>query len=390
MIIGIDGSNLRGGGTVTHLIEILNHAHPLELGVDRVDVWSGTRTLACLPERTWLIKKYDGMLDKRLPFRVYWQRTVLPRLAGRLKYDVLFAPGGTCTGIFRPIVTMSQNMLPFQTREFLRYGLRWNAIRMALLRIAQSQSFRLADGIIFLSTYARDSVLDITGSVGGRIAVIPHGVPQAFRCPTRPQQPVQNYNNSRPFRFLYVSTVDQYKHQWHVAKAVGELHKSGLPVRLDLIGGAYSVSRKRLLRVLSQIDAASDFITYHDYVAYQDLPQWYARADVFVFASTCENQPIALLEAMAAGLPIASSAIPPMPEIAGPYAVLFDPLNPENIAAQLKRLLMDVELRTKCANDVYLRATRFSWEDASRETFEFLCEIGRARTPAVNYGEGVR
>ena len=95
-----------------------------------------------------------------------------------------------------------------------------------------------------------------------------------------------------------------YKHQWHVAEAVANLRRAGVPVVLeDLLGPAYPAALRRLQKALKRVDPHGDCITYHGPKSYSGLHTWYHQADAFVFASSCENMPNILLEAMAAGLP---------------------------------------------------------------------------------------
>ena len=45
MILGIDASNIRAGGGVTHLVNLLQDAEPLDKGFTKVIIWAGTSTL---------------------------------------------------------------------------------------------------------------------------------------------------------------------------------------------------------------------------------------------------------------------------------------------------------------------------------------------------------
>src|SRR5205085_11310787 len=119
--LGVDASNLGDGGGITHLRELLGAAQPHEHGITRVTVWAGSETLRQLPEQPWLERAHEPLLDQALPARVWWQKARLPQLAQRT-CDLLFAPGGTCSGVFRPVVTMSRNLLPFEFGELRRYG----------------------------------------------------------------------------------------------------------------------------------------------------------------------------------------------------------------------------------------------------------------------------
>src|SRR3990172_6752011 len=150
MRIGIDASNIRAGGGVTHLVELLRAAKPQEHGFDEIIVWSGSATLNCLEDRPWLKKKHDPMLDENLIKRFYWQRFRLDRLIQKELCDILFVPGGTYTGTFRPFATFSQNLLPFEWLEARRYGVSWMLLKMLLLYRAQRRTFVRASGVIYL------------------------------------------------------------------------------------------------------------------------------------------------------------------------------------------------------------------------------------------------
>lgn len=376
MRLGIDASNIRGGGGITHLGRLLHSAHPDEHGISQVIVWGGRNTLNALPTSSWIRLIHEPSLDGRLPSRLYWQRTQLDQRA-RADCDVLFIPGGSYFGLFRPFVAMSQNMLPFDTRERRRYGTSWMFLRMLLLEQAQASTFRRCDGLIFLTRYAQSTVLRLIGKRTGQCALVPHGVDARFlRAPVK-QRPLSAYSSGKPFRLLYVSTVDVYKHQCNVAEAVTRMRTAGFPVELELVGGAYPSALRRLQDTMRALDPEQQFIRYWGAVPYSELEKYYHRADTFIFASTCENMPNILLEAMASGLPIACSDRGPMPEILAGAGVYFDPENLDGIAGAIESLLNNPDLREQKAWDAYRCAQAYSWERTAAQTFSFLNDIRR-------------
>ena len=235
-ILGIDASNIRYGGGVTHISELLRVADPRAHGFNQVIVWGGTQIQAMIEPRDWLCKVQDPMLDRSLPYRVFWQRYRLARLAKAAACDLLLVPGGSNTSGFRPLVAMNQNLLPFEWREIRRYGLSRAALRLLLLRLIQTRTFNKADGVIYVSRYARSTVARVSKRQRGQTAVIPHGVNPRFYCPPRPQRHLRQLSAARPLRALYVSVVDVYKQQWRVAEAVAKLRSEGFPIALELVG----------------------------------------------------------------------------------------------------------------------------------------------------------
>lgn len=378
LVVGIDATNLRRGGGVTHLIELLTAAKPERHDIARVVVWGGNQTLAKLPDRAWLKKVNPAPLNRGLLRRTWWQRFSLPQVAHAAQCDVLFVPGGSYAGNFRPIVTMSQNLLPFEWQELRRYGGgSLITLKLILLRYSQSRSFRGADGVIFLSEYARQAVQSVTGELAGKAATIPHGLNSRFQIKPKDQRLIGEYTESNPYRLLYVSIIDQYKHQWHVVEAVHTLRAEGLSVVLELVGPAYPAALTRLQAAISRLDPEGRWVHYHGAVPYEALNQIYAQADLGIFASSCENMPNILLETMAAGLPVACSNRGPMPEILGDAGLYFDPENPAEMAQVIRKFILAPELRSEKAKASFERSKQYSWRRCADQTFSFLADVAQ-------------
>lgn len=373
MRVGIDASNLRQGGGITHLVQLLAAADPPVSRVERVIVWGAPDLLDQLPDRPWLTREAPADLNSGVG-RARWQHgTLAHAAAGRV--DLLFLPGGTYLGRFRPFVTMFRNMLAFDPAELSRQGsarLRW---KMRLLRVAQSRTFRRADGLIFLNEHARDVIASSVRGIRGRTVVIPHGLDPLFFTTPREQPPLARYSNERPFRWLYVSAIYDYKRPWNVAEAAAQLRAAGLPVVVEFLGPAFRPSMDRLRQTIDRLDPKRTFLTVAPGVPHAQLAPRYAAADAFVFASACENMPNSLLEAMAAGLPIASSDRAPMPAILRDAGVYFDPDCPASIAAALETLMRDPVRRLKLAARAHDLARPYSWTRTARETLDFLASV---------------
>ena len=380
MRLGIDASNIRDGGGLGHLSEILRAAQPQEHGINKVVVWGGQNTLDRMPARPWLECRHDPLLDQSLPVRTYWQMRKLPQLAQE-HCDCLLAPGGISYGAFRPFVVISQNMLPFEFAELRRYGFSSLAAKYLLIRMAQIRSFRRADSAIFVTQYSRLLVKKAAG-LKGQYPIIPYGINQDFLQPPREQKPLQEYSFDKPFKLLYVSKLEPYKHHWHVVEAIAQLRGEGLPITLDLIGSPEKPARlRRLVTTINRVDADGNFIHYYGHVSYKELLEAYHQADGFVFASSCETLPNILLEAMAAGLPIASSSYGPMPEALGETGAYFDPVQPESIANAVRGLVTNHVWRTQAASLAYERAQAYSWERCAHDTFSYLAEVASRALP---------
>ncbi len=375
MHLGIDASNIREGGGVTNLVEVLRAAEPERYGISRITVWSGANTCKRIEDRPWLNKVHEPLLDRLLLIRQCWQRFALQKVAQQNGCDLLFCPGGSYTGSFRPFVAMSQNMLPFEWPEARRFGACLMLLRLALLRKSQTATFQAADGIIFLSSYAAKTIAAKV-RLNESPTIIPHGINGAFLAAPRRQREIRNCSHADPFRILYVSDITFYKHQWHVAEAVASLRSQGLPVHLDLVGPvSFQPAMERLRTSLSRLDPHKTFINCVGEVPHEKLPAVYRQADLFVYASSCENMPNILIEAMASSLPIACSNRGPMPEVLMDAGLYFDPESPEQIARAVSQLTVDHGKRSEFAALAYEYAKQYSWKRCARDTFSFIADV---------------
>jgi glycosyltransferase involved in cell wall biosynthesis len=354
---------------------MLAAANPPAHGFEQVVVWAPEATLRQLKDQSWLSKRHDPALESHYLLRAWWQSTRLGALARREECDLLFVPGGAFATDFRPVVTMSRNLLPFEWRELRRYGCSATTLRLLLLRGSLTRSFRRATGTIFLTHYAQQAVRTVTGNLSGASVIIPHGLDAGFFGSERVRASLPLRSPADYLRIIYVSIVDVYKHQWHVATAVAQLRGEGHPVSLTLIGPAYRPAMRRLHETLAQLDPHGEFLHYEGAVSYAELPARYAAADVCVFASSCENMPNILLEGMAAALPIASSNRGAMPEVLDSAGVYFDPEDANSIADALRQLIASPQLRLRHGRAAAERARRFSWTRCACETFAFLAKI---------------
>lgn len=378
MIVGIDASNIRLGGGLTHLSCLLDVVRSYaDNGQRRVVVWGGKRSIERLTGSKVVELIHVPALDGPLPLRMAWQQWILPGNLRRYKCDVLFSPGGILPHVVDvPTIVMSQNLLPFESAEYKRFSLfsfmRW---KMPMVAVHQRRSMEQADGLIFLTQYARDTVLHSLSKHTPHVAVIPHGLESRFFCPPRPAIEASCFSNASPFRLLYVSIVDMYKHQWQVAKAVASMRADGIPIMIEFIGPNYRPALNKLTTVMDELDPERQFLHYRGAVTFGHLHEVYRKADAFVFASSCENLPNILLEAMASGLPIACSRKGPMPEVLGAGGVYFDPERPEEIRTALLEIYENASLRQDLAEKAFTSATGSSWDRCARETFGFIEQV---------------
>jgi glycosyltransferase involved in cell wall biosynthesis len=366
----IDALSARQGGGQTYLLQLLA----------RLPTGDPDRVYLLAPES--LARQVEGgrvqAIRPRWPLanpflRAVWERLFLRRLAARLHVHTVFFPGGVVSATVPPgcrVVTMFRNMIPFDPVQRARYPLGYQRLRNVLLQGLMLRSFLRADRVIFLSDYARAVIEAAAGRPLPGAVTIPHGISPEFRV-SRASLPRPAWLPSGPY-LLYVSTLDFYKAQIQVVQAFAQWQAGKRePVHLLLLGPENPEYGRRLRAEIARLGLA-DQVRVPGPVPYRDLPAVYRHATLKIFASESENCPNILLEAMAAGLPVACSSRPPMPEFGGEAVRYFDPARPGELAALLSELLSDAAARQALGAAAAQRAGRYDWDATARATWAVL------------------
>ncbi|PKN22973.1 MAG: glycosyl transferase family 1 [Deltaproteobacteria bacterium HGW-Deltaproteobacteria-3] len=374
MKIGIDASRNRSGGAKAHLIGILTECHPEKQGIKEIHVWAFRSLLDQLPHHPWLIKHNPIALEQPLFKQLVWQATAL---AGEVKSAgcaILFSTDASTLCRFKPMVVLSQDMLSYEPGVMRYFGYGLTRLRLLAILAIQNLAFRRAEAVIFLTRYAAKVIQQSCGALPS-IAYIPHGVDAAFQQ----SQAVNSWPEAggRPIRCIYVSNTDMYKHQWVVVKAISLLRKRGHNLTLRLVGGGKGPAQQLLQDVIAIADPGGVFVKQLEFLPHNDLPALLTEADLFVFASSCENMPVTLVEAMAVGLPIACSNRGPMPEVLADGGVCFDPEDADSIAEAIEQIIQSSALRLSIVQRAKTLSQQYNWKRCADETLAFVAETYR-------------
>ncbi len=214
---------------------------------------------------------------------------------------------------------------------------------------------RRADGVVTISEFAKQSIVDRLGIDPALITVAHLGVDATAFVP----------NVGRRGRFLfYPARGWAHKNHARLVEAVRLLRQDEPDLRLVLTGGG-----------LDALGPLPDWVDVRGLVPLAELHELYRTAACLVFPSLYEGFGLPPLEAMASGCPVAASSAGSLPEICGDAAALFDPTDPEAIAAGVGRALESPELQHRGLE----RVARFTWTSCATAHEDAYLAAARAR-----------
>ena len=178
----------------------------------------------------------------------------------------------------------------------------------------------------------------------------------------------QKYNIKRPF-FLFVGNLKPHKNLKVLIDAYDLLKDS-----FDLVIIGKSKGLLNSDEVISNIKSKESIHLLSD-ITNDELPLFYKSARSFIFPSLYEGFGLPILESMAMGCPVIGSTSASIPEVGGDAIIYFDSKNYFELAAQMRRIAFDQNLRKKLIDKGFKQVKKFSWKTAARghiELFEAL------------------
>ena len=296
---------------------------------------------------------------------ILWHLLLYPVLLKRHHCDCAYLPAGNRRlGLWYGVPSVST----IHDLSQLHVEGKYDPLRMFYIRRVLPFMMQKLTRVVSVSESTRRDLVEHAGIRPERIRVAHNGADlSGFAATSRPgarETIARELGIDGPF-ILYTARLEHPgKNHVRLLEALVLLKERGrLTHRLVLAGSRWNGAEVIEERI-GELGLTND-VTLAGFVENRLLPELYAAADVFVFPSLFEGFGIPLLEAMAAGTPVCAASVSSIPEVVGDAALLFDPVNPADIAVQLDRLLQDAALRQDRVARGRRQVQRFSWDDAA-------------------------
>jgi glycosyltransferase involved in cell wall biosynthesis len=241
--------------------------------------------------------------------------------------------------------------------------------------------FQSTKAVFAGSGEARRVLINEYGLDAGRVHVVHLGVDgERFRPPERPRPAEPAREREEGIRLLYVGPLITRKGLRFLVEAMPLIAGESIPSTAELVGRG---PEEAALRDLAARHGVSDHVRFHGFVEERDLVRLYQEADIFVFPSLQEGFGLVMVEAMACGLPVIATEVPPMPEVVGEAAVMIPPEDPAALARAVACLARDAGRREDLGRAGRARVEKkYLWGRVAEQTLgyyeEALAGGGRA------------
>jgi glycosyltransferase involved in cell wall biosynthesis len=232
------------------------------------------------------------------------------------------------------------------------------------LRRVVPRSAHRADRVIAISEATRQDVISRYGLPPQKVITIPLGVSPRFHPASASVDICARYGLPAGPRVLSVGTMQPRKNHLRLVQAFARIKTDAVLVIAGGRGWAYEAVQAEVSRL--KLDGR---VIFTGFVDDPDLPGLYNAAQVFVYPALYEGFGLPVLEAMACGVPVITSNVSSLPEVAGDAALLVDPLDVDGMASALQQLLEDASLRAKLREKGITRARQFGWPQSAEQTW---------------------
>jgi glycosyltransferase involved in cell wall biosynthesis len=291
-----------------------------------------------------------------------WVELLAPRDVARARAEIVHFTDGLV-----PLIRSRPTLVTVLDLSLVRHWRAHRWIRYARIPFVLAAP-RLADRVIAISRATADEIIRLTGTPARKIEVI-HLAPRVDLGPAGAREitaTLLRLGLTGHGYLLAPGTIEPRKNHRRVITAFERLVAgSALPQDMFLVlAGSPGWGSSATMRAIAE-SPVRDRISVLGYVPEADLAALMTAAAAVVYASTYEGFGLPIIEAMACGAPVVTSAVSSMPEVAGDAGILVDPFDPASIAAGIATALhADDAVRARARK----QAGRFSWAATAAAT----------------------
>lgn len=369
MIIGVDARPLsyRLTGIGYYLLHLLEVIQAID-GKNTYVLISNKKIPFDCSRQNW--RKVEGRMGARF-LSTFWMQLFAPYLARRHDLDLFWGPRHHL-----PLLLPNDVKTAVTIHDLVhqRCPETMAVENLIVERLLMRSSISKADAVIAVSRATASDIKAFYPGSGSKVRTIYSGIPD-FAAHGKGAEQNGLLADLPAAYFLFVGTLEPRKNLLKVIQAFEQAALKQQGVYL-VVAGNIGWKSKNWLPGLMQ-SRVRNRILLPGYVSRNTLETLYKNALCLVFPSYYEGFGMPLLEAMSAGIPVITSNLSSMAEVAGDAALLVDPHSTDDIAGAMLAMLSRPDLREKLVYNAKKRQKTFSWQSCAEQILEVFELVGR-------------
>lgn len=302
-----------------------------------------------------------------------WFERSLPKFFKQYNIDVFYSGD-----MYLSLKSQIPTLMISHDLNYLHYpgGLRWSHLKF--YEYYMPKYHNAANHIVTVSEATKYDVMDKYGIAESDISVAHNAVPGSMEdIPEERKIAIRDeFTNGAPY-FVYVGSLHPRKNIERLLQAYDAFrNKYECDTKL-LIYGRIAWKTDKIFSIYESLKYKSDVIFFGNEKL--QVKEVIGAAEAMCYVSLFEGFGIPILEAFACGVPVITSNVSSMPEVAGDAALLVDPISIEDIVDKMIQLSSSDNLKSTLVEKGYLQLKKFSWDSSADLIFKQLEKLGSQR-----------
>ena len=234
---------------------------------------------------------------------------------------------------------------------------------------------RKAKMIATVSTFSKKDIIDRYHINADKIVVVYNGSKEIYKPITTNeiQEIKDSYTNGKAY-FLYVGAIHPRKNVKNIFLAFDEFKKSTRSdMKLVIVGRkAWQTDDTEITYESMQF---KNEVLFTGHLLPEELHKIIGAAYCLIYVSLFEGFGIPIVEAMSCHVPVITSNISSMPEVAGDACLLVNPFDVQDISKGMQKMLEDEIFRQECIAKGALQSLKFNWNETTEKLWEAMMHI---------------
>ena len=295
-----------------------------------------------------------------------WLEIILKRELKKIKPDIFFSGDS-----YMPLNTGIKTLIVSHDLAYLHFPEHQRFFDRNYYKLFFKKFHHAADKIIAVSQFTKNDIVDKYNISQEKIDVVYNAANGHFHpVDNSTKQKIKEKNTKgKPF-FTYLGSIHPRKNLTTLIRAFNIFKQNDTQDYHLLIIGRPAWKTKSFYHELNSSPYKEYIITKQ--IPREQLPDYIASADAMFYISLFEGFGIPILEGFEAGIPVVTSNVSSMPEVAQDAAILVDPHDPTTVAKAMHDIANDKALRQRLIDKGSKRLKDFSWDTSASKVYDAI------------------